>query len=124
MNPLNPLEIPGGIGRSISCRVGALAEMQVKIARQEEYDELLREALIAAVPASLKAYADDTLIIDHLFKYGKSNDKIRFNENGFGNVDDVGAKLKLLAKAWKGTVKIAISTDGNYRVEVWYIAVL
>ena len=124
MNHLNPLEIPGGIGRSISYRVSALSEMQEKIARLEESDKLLRSALIEAVPSSLRAYVDNSVIIDHLFKYGKSNDKICFRENGFKDFEDVRAKLKLLARAWKGTVKIDIHEPEPHRVELWYIAVL
>lgn len=120
---MNLLETPGGIGRSITYRVGALAEMQARLARQEELDKLLREALIAAVPASLRDVVSDR-IIDLLFKYGRADDKIYFGKNSVKDFAGVRAKLELLAKAWEGTVRIDISEPETHRVEVWFIAVL
>lgn len=118
------LEIPGGIGRSISMRTAALAELTRKFADQAAQDELLKKHLVTIAPASWKRYLDETLTIEHLFTYGKSNDKLSFGDYHCPATGDttMKAQVQALNKAWAGTVIVTADLSG--RIELWFKAVL
>jgi hypothetical protein len=111
-------------------RLSALADFERTMAKIGEDQKLLKEALLEAVdpsevPAgsSLPQFFAEHDVIDDLFRYGKASRKIVYSDDpqGFANATEVRQDFNWLKEdAWKNSVKIEFSEDGDRRIEIFF----
>lgn len=111
---LSHIAYRGSLFYAISHRAALATEMAQKVRLAQESENRLMEELLKLTPSDLKSFVDNSGILSTLFRYGHVYEKIVFNGDqgfGFGNSADVKSKLKKLAKAWGGVVKIDADFD-------------
>ncbi|MBM3261800.1 hypothetical protein FJY93_05330 [Candidatus Kaiserbacteria bacterium] len=95
------------IGVLMTVRSVLLAEFEEKLARLAQQDAAAQKQFLEAAPEDVREWIDGMAILFKLFRYGRADDKIALNHRyGFGDYDDVVAKLKKLRFAWKDAVSI------------------
>ncbi len=117
--------LKGALGDIIGRRSSALKELEKEITAIAESEKDLTAGLLKNAPAEIKEWLEEDCIIDNLFKFGISSNKIRFHEDGFGDLISVKELIMRLSVGWDGVVSITLSNEPEaHRIGIRFAATM
>ncbi len=115
----------GCIGDLISDRSSLTKELEKKLKAITACETEIKASLLDGLEPHLIEWLVEDAVISSIFKYGKCTTSIRFNSDGFKNLESVRETIKKLEANWKGLIHIELDSQPEpHRIKIKFTVIM